>query len=115
MDKPIQNVMRATAIVVGLALTGTLANCSSTSNRESTGEYVDDATVSTKVRAAILQDPNVKISDIKVTTYRGVTQLSGFVDNQQMISRAEQVAKGVSGVKSVQNDLHVKPPASSNR
>jgi osmotically-inducible protein OsmY len=115
MHKPLQNVMRASAIVLGLAATGTLANCSATNNRESTGEYVDDATVSTKVRAAILQDPNVKISDIKVTTYRGVTQLSGFVDNQQMISRAEEVAKGVNGVKSVKNDLHVKPPESSNR
>lgn len=115
MQKPLQNVMRATAIVLGLAVTGTLANCAASNNRESTGEYVDDATVSTKVRAAILQDPNVKISDIKVTTYRGVTQLSGFVDNQQMVNRAEEVAKGVSGVKSVKNDLHVKPPASSNR
>ena len=115
MHKPLQNVMRASAIVLGLAATGTLANCSATNNRESTGEYVDDATVSTKVRAAILQDPNVKISEIKVTTYRGVTQLSGFVDNQQMISRAAEVAKGVNGVKSVKNDLHVKPPESSNR
>jgi osmotically-inducible protein OsmY len=111
MLKPSHNIVRAAAIVLGLAVTGSLATCAATNNRESTGEYVDDATISTKVRAAILQDPNVKISEIKVTTYRGTTQLSGFVDNQQMIARASEIAKGVNGVKSVKNDLMVKPSA----
>ena len=58
---------------------------------------------------ALVGNPVTKAREIKVTTYRGTTQLSGFVDNQQMISRASEIAKGVNGVKSVKNDLMVKP------
>ena len=89
-------------------MTGTLATCASNGSHESTGEYVDDATISTKVRTAILGDANVKITEIKVTTFRGTVQLSGFVDNAAMVTRAGDIAKGVQGVKSVKNDLIVR-------
>ena len=108
MNKSTQNIMRAAAIALGLAMTGTLATCASNGPHESTGEYVDDATISTKVRTAILGDDNVKITEIKVTTFRGTVQLSGFVDSAAMVSRAGDIAKGVQGVKSVKNDLVVR-------
>ena len=106
MKKTTHNVMRAAAIAIGLAMTGSLATCAS--HPQSTGEYVDDATISTKVRADILGDANVKISEIKVTTYQGTVQLSGFVDSAAMVTRAGDIAKAVKGVKSVKNDLIVR-------
>lgn len=108
MKNATRNIFRAGAIAIGLAMTGNLVACAANGPQESTGEYIDDATISTKVRTAILEDPNVKISEIKVTTFRGTVQLSGFVDSAAMIDRASQVAKGVQGVKSVKNDLIVR-------
>ena len=108
MKRAIHNAMGATAVILTLAMSAPLAGCAATSTSESTGQYVDDATISTKVRAAILQDPDVKISEIKVTTYKGVVQLSGFVDSQQMVTKAGQDARGVAGVTDVKNDLIVR-------
>jgi hyperosmotically inducible protein len=85
-----------------------LTGCASTSTSESTGEYVDDATITAKVKAAILNEPGLKSLQISVETYKDVVQLSGFVDNAQSKTRAGQVAAGVAGVKSVRNDLVVK-------
>jgi osmotically-inducible protein OsmY len=108
MKKTTHTVMRAAAIAIGLAMTGSLATCASNGPHQSTGEYVDDATISTKVRADILADANVKITEIKVTTFRGTVQLSGFVDNAAMVTRAGDIAKAVKGVQSVKNDLIVR-------
>jgi hypothetical protein len=73
------------------------------------GEVVDDATITTKIKAALLQSPEVKGLDVKVETQKGVVQLSGFVANQAQIDKAVEVAKGVTGVKEVQNKMSVKP------
>jgi osmotically-inducible protein OsmY len=108
MKKTTLNIFRAGAIAVGLAMTGNLVACTANGNQESTGEYVDDATISTNVRAAIVGDKDVKITQISVTTFRGTVQLSGFVDNAGMITRAGELARGVKGVKSVDNDIKVK-------
>jgi osmotically-inducible protein OsmY len=83
-------------------------SCSSSRTHESTGEYVDDAAITTKVKAAILQDPELKTLQISVKTYKGVVQLSGFVDSKEMVGRAGEVAGKVSGVREVKNDLIVK-------
>jgi osmotically-inducible protein OsmY len=91
-----------------------MAGCSSfsgkkdTTSRESAGEYVDDATITTKVKAAIVNDPDVKATQVKVETYKGVVQLSGFVDSQANIDRAVEIARSVNGVKSVKNNMSVK-------
>lgn len=85
-----------------------LLSCSSTRTHESTGEYVDDSAITGKVKAAILQDPALKTLQISVKTFKGVVQLSGFVDSKEMISRAGEVAGKVSGVREVKNDLIVK-------
>jgi osmotically-inducible protein OsmY len=85
-----------------------LLSCSSTRTHESTGEYVDDSAITTKVKTAILGDPALKTLQISVTTYKGVVQLSGFVDSKEMVARAGEVAGQVSGVREVKNDLIVK-------
>ncbi len=82
--------------------------CSSTSKKESTGEYVDDAVITTKVKAALLNDPVVKGTEVQVETFKGVVQLSGFVKSQSEINAAVRLAGDVGGVKSVKNDIRLK-------
>jgi hyperosmotically inducible protein len=79
-----------------------------TTGRE-VGEALDDATVTTKVKAALLEAPDVKGMDVKVETEKSVVQLSGFVASQAQIDKAVEVAKGVRGVREVQNKMSVKP------
>ena len=81
---------------------------SSTSKQESTGEYVDDTVITTRVKAAILKEETLKVSEINVETFKGVVQLSGFVHSQADINTAVRVASGVGGVKSVKNDMRLK-------
>ncbi len=85
-----------------------LAGCAATRTQESTGEYVDDSTITAKVKAAIFDDPALKVFQISVETFKGAVQLSGFVNSPQVVSRAGEVASRVSGVKSVKNNLLVK-------
>ncbi len=86
----------------------TIAACSSSSTTESTGQYVDDAAITSKVKAALLDDSGLKSFDIGVETYKDVLQLSGFVNTNQVKARAGDVAAGVAGVRSVENNLVVK-------
>lgn len=86
----------------------TAVGCSSTPKQEGTGEYVDDTVITTKVKAAILNEPTLNVAEINVETFKGVVQLSGFVNSQGDIDKAVQVARSVSGVKSVKNDMRVK-------
>lgn len=85
-----------------------LLSCASTPTRESTGEYVDDSAITAKVKADVLGDPALKTFQISVKTYKGVVQLSGFVDSKEERDRAGEVAVKVSGVREVKNDLVVK-------
>jgi osmotically-inducible protein OsmY len=82
--------------------------CASTSKHESAGEYVDDSVLTTKVKTAILNESTLKSSEINVETFKGVVQLSGFVNSSGDQSKAVQVAQDVSGVKSVKNDMQLK-------
>ena len=75
------------------------------------GTQIDDSTLTTKVKSALLADPDVKSFDIKVETNKGVVQLSGFVDSQAQIDRGVAIAKGVEGVKSVENKVTQRHPA----
>ena len=86
----------------------TAVGCSSTPKQEGTGEYIDDTVITTKVKAAILNEPTLKVAEINVETFKGIVQLSGFVSSQADIDKAVQVARGVSGVTSVKNALRVK-------
>jgi osmotically-inducible protein OsmY len=75
---------------------------------QTAGEYFDDSVITTKVKAAILMEPNLKSSEINVITYKGTVQLSGFVTSQADIDKAVEVTREVKGVKSVKNDMLVK-------
>ena len=96
-----------TLILVGF-LAGSMAACTSSRTSESTGEYVDDSVISNKVRGQLLGDKDLNITQIDIETYKGVVQLSGFVDTPEAKNRAGTVAASVSGVKQVRNNIVVK-------
>ena len=84
------------------------SGCASTPTQESTGEFLDDSVITTKVKAAIFDEPDLKTFDISVNTVKGEVELSGLVSSKSEVSKAAEVARGVIGVKSVKNDLRVK-------
>lgn len=85
-----------------------IVSCAATHKQESTGEYIDDSYITTKVKSQILSDPDLKVLEINVETFKGVVQLSGFVSSRSDINKAVNIAEGVKGVKSVKNDMRVK-------
>lgn len=93
--------------IIALMLTA-VVGCASTSSKEGTGEYVDDTVITTKVKTAIFNEPTLKSTEIKVETFKGVVQLSGFVSTQGNIYKAVELARGVKGVTSVKNDMRLK-------
>lgn len=102
-----KNINRIGAFIAAIVL-ATAMGCASTAKQESTGEYFDDALITTKTKAAIFNDPNLKSAEINVETFKGVVQLSGFVTTQADINRAVALARGISGVTSVKNDMRLK-------
>jgi osmotically-inducible protein OsmY len=82
--------------------------CASTPKQEGTGEYVDDSVVTSKVKAAILNEPSLSSAEINVETFKGVVQLSGFVNSKADINKAVIVTRAISGVTSVKNDMRLK-------
>jgi hyperosmotically inducible protein len=106
--------------VLLLAVVATLAAaCAATPTQESTGGYIDDSTITAKVKTDLLQDNKVSATNVHVKTYKGVVDLSGFVNSDSEISEAGMVAGQVSGVKSVHNNLIVKsavaPPTTAEK
>jgi osmotically-inducible protein OsmY len=91
-----------------LGLATITGGCASTATQSSTGEYVDDSAITVKVKAAFVNDPMVKVRDVSVETFKGVVQLSGFVDTAAEKAQAERVAASISGVTSVKNSIVVK-------
>lgn len=97
----------AVLLLAAAALTSVVA-CASTATQESTGQYMDDTAITAKVKTAIFNDASLKSAEINVETFKGVVQLSGFVNSEADINRAVSVARGVAGVKSVKNDMRLK-------
>jgi osmotically-inducible protein OsmY len=103
--------------IILAAMLATALGCASTSKststskpeKESAGEYIDDAVITTKVKKAIFDESSLKSSEINVETYKGVVQLSGFVSSEADIKKAVEVTRGVKGVTSVKNDMRLKP------
>jgi osmotically-inducible protein OsmY len=91
-----------------LMLIATFAACASTSKQESTGEYVDDSVITTKVKSLLAADDFLKSFKIGVETFKGTVQLSGFVNSQAAVDKAVQITRSVKGVTAVKNDLIVK-------
>lgn len=110
MNKPnnIARLASLSALAAILAVGGLAGGCAATPTKDSTGEYVDDATITTKVKSALLGDEAVKSFEIKVETFKGVVQLSGFVDTADQKASAEKDAAAVMGVKDVKDSLAVK-------
>jgi osmotically-inducible protein OsmY len=102
------SISRKLATLAGVLFMATMLGCASTRTHEGTGEYVDDTVITTKVKAAILNEPTLKSAEINVETYKGVVQLSGFVSSQAAQGKAVEVARTVGGVKSVKNDMRLK-------
>ena len=94
--------------LVLIMLIAILAACASTSTRESTGEYVDDSVITTKVKSLLAEDDFLKSFQISVETYQGTVQLSGFVNSQKAVDKAGEITRSVQGVKSLKNSLIVK-------
>lgn len=103
--KTARPIVQSMLVLLVLAV---IAGCAGTRTTESTGQYVDDSAITAKVKAAILEDPALKVFQISVETFKGVVQLSGFVNSPEVRSRAAVVASRVSGVQSVKNNLLVK-------
>lgn len=85
-----------------------LVGCASSPTKEATGEYIDDTVITSKVKAAILKEPTLNVAEINVETFKGVVQLSGFVNSKEDTRKAVQLAQAVGGVKSVKDDMRVK-------
>ncbi|MBK1717371.1 BON domain-containing protein [Thiocystis violacea] len=96
------------AAVFSVILLASLLGCAATATQQATGEYVDDAVITTKVKAAIFDAPTLKSAEINVETFKGVVQLSGFVNSKADINQAVRVAGAVPGVVSVKNDMRHK-------
>lgn len=101
--------LRKQFVAVSIAASMLFAiGCASTSTQESTGQYIDDTAITTKVKTAIFNEPSLKVAQINVETYKAVVQLSGFVDSRADVSKAASVARSVDGVVSVKNDIRLK-------
>jgi osmotically-inducible protein OsmY len=104
----ILNVGRITKILACLFVLVAFVGCSAANKRGSAGDYVDDTVITTKVKAAIFDEPTLKTLQISVKTFQGEVQLSGFVDSAQNVTKAGEIARGVEGVTKVSNDLIVR-------
>ncbi len=105
---------KLSALILGVgavAIAGGLAGCAGDRYTQSTGEHIDDKAESSRVRAALSEDTQYKYDDVKVQTFKGVVQLSGFVNSRDQKNRAGDLAKKVQGVKDVENNITVKETA----
>lgn len=102
--------VRQLGLAVGLiAAIPLFSGCAATDNRASTGQHIDDAAITAKVKSQLLADPQVSGLQVNVDTFKGQVQLSGYVNSPEERARAEQIARQVAGVRNVANDLIVKP------
>ena len=102
--KQLGKVLTAVFLAVTVATT---VGCASTATTEGTGEYVDDTVLTTKVKTAIFNEPTLKSAEINVETFKGVVQLSGFVNSREDVNKAVTVARQAPGVTSVKNDTRL--------
>jgi hypothetical protein len=94
--------------LVVLMMIAAFVACASTPTRESSGQFIDDSVITTKIKTQLANDDFLKSFQISVESRKGIVQLSGFVDSQKAVDKAGQIARGVDGVKSLKNDLIVK-------
>ena len=102
------NITRRLTTLLAVAFMAMALGCASTAKQEGTGEYIDDTVVTAKVKAAIFNEPTLKSAEINVETFKGVVQLSGFVNSREDVNKAVAVARQIPGVTSVKNDMRLK-------
>ena len=102
-----KQLKRITTFILALAFVSVLG-CAGNAKQESTGEYFGDSWITTKVKTALVNDPQVKSTEVNVETFKGAVQLSGFVSSEAAMRQAVLVARTVNGVSSVKNDMRVK-------
>lgn len=95
-------------LILAVVVLTLMMGCASTAKKEGTGEYIDDSIITTKVKAAILNEPTLKSTEISVKTFKGVVEMSGFVNTKAEINKAFDLARGVRGVTGIKNEMHVK-------
>jgi osmotically-inducible protein OsmY len=95
------------ALVLALTLI-TVTGCASTPKSEGTGEYVDDSVITTKVKAQLFDEPNLKSMQITVESFKGIVMLSGFLTSHADINKAVEIARNTTGVKSVKNEMRLR-------
>lgn len=98
----------AAILLAAFCVTATLAACDAVSGKETAGQYVDDATITARVKSALAADPVVKAREVSVETLRGEVQLSGFVKTNEEASRAVSIARNAEGVRTVRNSIVVR-------
>jgi hyperosmotically inducible protein len=97
--------------LIALAMTGGMTGCAGDRYHQSTGEHIDDNRTAERVREKLEADTEYKYSDVKVQSFKGVVQLSGFVDSRDQKNRAGNLAENVEGVKTLENNITVKESA----
>jgi hyperosmotically inducible protein len=111
--------LRSLAVALCLGLTPGVAvlfsGCAGSQSERSTGQYIDDKALSSRVRSALSDNQEYKFDDVQVTSYRSVVQLSGFVSTSNQKQKAGEIAKAVSGAKSVENNITLKNTVQSSR
>jgi hyperosmotically inducible protein len=108
MESQIMKRLNIFAAVFSAVLLLSVVACAPTPTKEGTGEYVDDTVITTKVKAAILNEPGLKSAEINVETFKGTVQLSGFVKTQDEKLRAADLTRQIKGVQSVKNDIRLR-------
>lgn len=104
---PLSRTLPLIILAVVLSL---VSACAENGSHRATGEYIDDTVITAKVKTAILNDPQTKVLEIHVETYKGEVQLSGFVSSQEEADRAVELTRNVKGVTSVKNDMLIRQP-----
>jgi osmotically-inducible protein OsmY len=102
----IRTTLTAAAMAVAILIT---AGCAVSRGQETTGAYIDDTTITTQVKSRMLDNPNVAGTSISVETLNGTVMLSGFAKSAAEKDAAERIARDVNGVKSVKNQIAVRP------
>jgi len=102
------NILKRISAFLLAIVVVTAVGCAGSATHESTGEYVSDSWITTKIKAALVEDPNVKATEVNVETFKGTVQLSGFVSSQSAMNQAVVVARGIRGVTGVRNDMRIK-------
>ena len=106
-ESDMKHIKRFSAIFLALVFASVLG-CAGGPQKESTGEYVTDSWITTKVKTALVEDPLVKATEVNVETFKGRVQLSGFVSSDAARNQAVYVTRNIQGVTSVSNDMRIK-------